>query len=155
MCHLRYLPANGDCLRQVLQRLCELSFNEQMMLSFQVKNLNPHCLYGIFVINYRRTKILLRERQDGDGNISWFCLHHNFLLPGKALPLLPMVKILFNHVSDVLSNVPSFQMEYGIILRHLLAVVDYRFHLRNRIYCSEFFALFRPYTYLFLIATRC
>ncbi|XP_061953335.1 serine/threonine-protein kinase ATM isoform X2 [Populus nigra] len=55
---------------------------------------------------------------------------------GKALPLLPMVKILFNHVSDVLSNVPSFQMEYGIILRHLLAVVDYRFHLRNRIYCS-------------------
>jgi len=39
------------------------------MLSFQVKNLKPHCLYGIFVINYRRRKILLRERQDGDGNI--------------------------------------------------------------------------------------
>ncbi|KAL9337902.1 hypothetical protein Peur_069671 [Populus x canadensis] len=54
---------------------------------------------------------------------------------GKALPLLPMVKILFNHISDVLSNVPSFQLEYGIILRHLLAVGDYRFHLRNRIYC--------------------
>ncbi|XP_011028561.1 PREDICTED: serine/threonine-protein kinase ATM [Populus euphratica] len=55
---------------------------------------------------------------------------------GKALPLLPMVKILFNHISDVLSNVPSFQLEYGIILRHLLAVGDYRLHLRNRIYCS-------------------
>ncbi|XP_034925984.1 serine/threonine-protein kinase ATM isoform X2 [Populus alba] len=55
---------------------------------------------------------------------------------GKALPLLPMVKILFNHISDVLSNVPSFQLEYGIILRHLLAVGDYRFQLRNRIYCS-------------------
>ncbi|CAK7328910.1 unnamed protein product [Dovyalis caffra] len=59
---------------------------------------------------------------------------------GKALPLLPMVKTLFNHISDVLSNVPSFQSEYGIILRHLLAVRDYRFHLRNRIYCSEFSA---------------
>ncbi|XP_057988495.1 serine/threonine-protein kinase ATM isoform X2 [Hevea brasiliensis] len=54
---------------------------------------------------------------------------------GKMLPLLPVVKTLFSHIWDVLSNVPSFQLEYGIILRHLLAIRDYRFHLRNRIYC--------------------
>ncbi|XP_043813489.1 serine/threonine-protein kinase ATM isoform X5 [Manihot esculenta] len=54
---------------------------------------------------------------------------------GKILPLLPVVKTLFSHIWDILSNVPSFQSEYGIILRQLLAVRDYRFHLRNRIYC--------------------
>ncbi|KDP31097.1 hypothetical protein JCGZ_11473 [Jatropha curcas] len=55
---------------------------------------------------------------------------------GKTLLLLPVVKTLFNHIWDVLSNVPSFQSEYGIILRHLIAVRDYRFHLRDRIYCG-------------------
>ncbi|XP_065875882.1 serine/threonine-protein kinase ATM isoform X2 [Euphorbia lathyris] len=55
---------------------------------------------------------------------------------GNMLPLLPVVKMLFGHLCDVLSNVPSFQSEYGVILRHLLAVKDYRFHLRNRVYCS-------------------
>lgn len=60
--------------------------------------------------------------------------HHS----GKMSPLLSVVKLLFNHIWDVLSNVPSFQSEYGIILRHLLAVRDYRFHIRKRIYSSEF-----------------
>ncbi|XP_048228650.1 serine/threonine-protein kinase ATM isoform X3 [Ricinus communis] len=55
---------------------------------------------------------------------------------GKVLPLLPVAKILFSHIWDVLSSVSSFQSEYGVILRHLLAVRDYRFHLRNRVYCS-------------------
>ncbi|KAM7277000.1 hypothetical protein ACFE04_018866 [Oxalis oulophora] len=55
---------------------------------------------------------------------------------GGVLPLLTVAKTLFNHVCDVLSNVPSFQSEYGIILRHLLAVRDYRFHLRKHIYCN-------------------
>ncbi|XP_060670261.1 serine/threonine-protein kinase ATM [Ziziphus jujuba] len=55
---------------------------------------------------------------------------------GKMSPLLSVVKVLFNHIWDVLSNVPSFQSEYGIILRHLLAVRDYRFHIRKRIYSS-------------------
>ncbi|KAJ4840216.1 hypothetical protein Tsubulata_002970 [Turnera subulata] len=50
------------------------------------------------------------------------------------LPLLPVVRALFNHLWDVLSTVPSFQSEYGIILRHLLGVRDYRFHLRKRVY---------------------
>ena len=67
-----------------------------------------------------------------------FCLG-SILISGKMLPLLSAVKSLSNHIWDVLSNVPSFQSEYGVILRHLLAVRDYRFHMRKRIYCSEFF----------------
>ncbi|KAI4336143.1 hypothetical protein L6164_014710 [Bauhinia variegata] len=55
---------------------------------------------------------------------------------GKMLPLLSVVKPLYNHVWDVLSNVPSFQSEYGIILRHLLAVKDYSFQMKKRIYCN-------------------
>ncbi|KAK9203127.1 hypothetical protein WN943_013381 [Citrus x changshan-huyou] len=57
---------------------------------------------------------------------------------GMLLPLLSAVKMLFSHVLDVLSNVQSFQSEYGIMLRHLLAVRGYRFHMRKRIYCSEY-----------------
>ncbi|XP_054822227.1 serine/threonine-protein kinase ATM-like isoform X2 [Prosopis cineraria] len=53
---------------------------------------------------------------------------------GKMLPLSHVVKPLFSHVWDVLSNVPSFQSEYGIILRHLLAVKDYGLQMRKRIY---------------------
>ncbi|KAK7281904.1 hypothetical protein RIF29_10269 [Crotalaria pallida] len=55
---------------------------------------------------------------------------------GKMLPLSSVVKPLFSHVWDVLSNIPSFHSEYGIILRHLLAVRDYSFQMRKRIYCS-------------------
>ncbi|XP_027337565.1 serine/threonine-protein kinase ATM [Abrus precatorius] len=55
---------------------------------------------------------------------------------GKMLPLSSVVKPLFNHAWDVLSNVPSFQSEYGIILRHLLSVRDYSFQMRKRIYCN-------------------
>ncbi|XP_044477149.1 serine/threonine-protein kinase ATM isoform X3 [Mangifera indica] len=53
---------------------------------------------------------------------------------GKVLPLLSVVKRLFRHVFDVLSNVPSFQSEYGIILRDLLAVRGYCFHMGKCIY---------------------
>ncbi|RXH96224.1 hypothetical protein DVH24_008728 [Malus domestica] len=58
---------------------------------------------------------------------------------GKRLPLLAVVKNLFNHICEVLhnDNVPSFQLEYGIILRHLLTVRDYRFQMKRRTYCSE------------------
>ncbi|CAN1347706.1 Serine/threonine-protein kinase ATM [Linum perenne] len=55
---------------------------------------------------------------------------------GKMPTLLPVVKNLFNHLWDVLSSVPSFQAEYGIILRLLLSIGDYRFHLRKKIYSS-------------------
>ncbi|KAI3454494.1 hypothetical protein Pfo_011157 [Paulownia fortunei] len=55
---------------------------------------------------------------------------------GKNLPLLPVARVLFNHVWDVLKDVPSFQSEYGVILRHLLAVADYRFHMRKRVYSN-------------------
>ncbi|KAL3628823.1 hypothetical protein CASFOL_027869 [Castilleja foliolosa] len=55
---------------------------------------------------------------------------------GKITPLLPVARMLFNHVWDVLKDVPSFQPEYGVILRHLLAVPDYRFHMRKRVYSN-------------------
>lgn len=57
-------------------------------------------------------------------------------LSGRDLHLVSVAKLLFNHIWDVLKDVPSFQSEYGIILRHLLAVRDYRVHMRERVYCS-------------------
>nr|XP_027123123.1 serine/threonine-protein kinase ATM isoform X2 [Coffea arabica] len=53
---------------------------------------------------------------------------------GKNLLLVPVVKLLFNHIWDVLRDVPSFQSEYGVILRHLLQVQHYRLHIRKRVY---------------------
>ncbi|KAL6011507.1 hypothetical protein ACLOJK_001955 [Asimina triloba] len=50
------------------------------------------------------------------------------------MPLLSVVKSLFNHIWDVVKDVPSFQSEYGTILRHLLARREYRFHMRKRVY---------------------
>ncbi|KAI3807033.1 hypothetical protein L1987_22953 [Smallanthus sonchifolius] len=55
---------------------------------------------------------------------------------GKSLHLLSVAKVLFNHIWEILKDVPSFQSEYGIILRHLLAVKDLQFHLRKRVYSS-------------------
>ncbi|XP_071734165.1 serine/threonine-protein kinase ATM [Rutidosis leptorrhynchoides] len=55
---------------------------------------------------------------------------------GKNLHLLSVAKLLFNHIWDILKEVPSFQSEYGIILRHLLAVKHLQFHLRKRVYSS-------------------
>ncbi|KAI3862715.1 hypothetical protein MKX03_002007 [Papaver bracteatum] len=55
---------------------------------------------------------------------------------GKMQLLLSVVKSLFSHIWDVLRDVPSYQSEYGIILRHLIAVKDYRFHTRKRVYCG-------------------
>lgn len=53
------------------------------------------------------------------------------------LLLLSVVKSLFNHIWDVVRDVPSFQSEYGSILQ-LLVVKEYRFHMRKRVYCCEF-----------------
>ncbi|KAL8261037.1 hypothetical protein R6Q59_025086 [Mikania micrantha] len=55
---------------------------------------------------------------------------------GKSLHLLFVAKLLFNHIWEILKDVPSFQPEYGIILRHLLAAKDLQFHLRKRVYTS-------------------
>ncbi|XP_038997986.1 serine/threonine-protein kinase ATM-like [Hibiscus syriacus] len=43
-------------------------------------------------------------------------------------------KNTFSHILDLINNIPSFQSEYGSILRHLLLVKDYRFHMRKKIY---------------------
>lgn len=55
---------------------------------------------------------------------------------GDALPLVTVAKPLLNHIWDVLKDVPTFHSEYGIILRHVLAVREYRFHMRKRVYCG-------------------
>lgn len=62
-----------------------------------------------------------------------------FTFSGVHSPLLSMAKTLFTHVHDILSNSPSFQSEYGTILRHLLEITDYRFQMRKRTYSSEFY----------------
>ncbi|GAA0142541.1 non-receptor serine/threonine protein kinase [Lithospermum erythrorhizon] len=54
---------------------------------------------------------------------------------GHDMLLLPVAKLVFNHIWEVLKDVPSFQSDYGSILRHLLRAQTYRFHMRNRIYC--------------------
>ncbi|KAL8141962.1 hypothetical protein V2J09_014994 [Rumex salicifolius] len=53
---------------------------------------------------------------------------------GNNFPLITVVKPLFVHIWDVLRDVQSFQSDYGIILRHLLAVTNYRFHMRKKVY---------------------
>lgn len=53
------------------------------------------------------------------------------------MPLLPVAKILFNHIWDILKDVPGFQSEYAVILRHLLAAQHYRFHMRKRVYSGN------------------
>ncbi|KAF3511456.1 hypothetical protein F2Q69_00005633 [Brassica cretica] len=56
--------------------------------------------------------------------------------PGVLSPLLSMAKTIFTHVHDILSNTPSFHSEYGIILRHLLEIKEYRFQMRKRTYSN-------------------
>ncbi|KAL2936045.1 Serine/threonine-protein kinase ATM, partial [Bienertia sinuspersici] len=53
---------------------------------------------------------------------------------GDNLPLIAVVKPLFNHIWDVLKDVPSLHSEYSVILRHILASRDYCFHMRKRTY---------------------
>ncbi|RDX75631.1 Serine/threonine-protein kinase ATM, partial [Mucuna pruriens] len=79
------------------------------------KRRNPKMIYA------KTLRIVVQRAEDGKCS-------------GKMLPLSSVVKPLFNHVWDVLSNVPSFQSEYGVILRHLLSVRDYSFQMRKRIY---------------------
>ncbi|XP_020548356.1 serine/threonine-protein kinase ATM [Sesamum indicum] len=75
-------------------------------------------------LNFAKTlRIVVQRAEDGRSS-------------GKNLPLLPVARLLFSHVWDVLKDVPIFQSEYGVILRHLLSVKDYRFHMRRRVYCN-------------------
>ncbi|XP_068483746.1 serine/threonine-protein kinase ATM isoform X2 [Phaseolus vulgaris] len=84
------------------------------------KRRNPKVIYA------KTLRIVVQRAEDGKCS-------------GKMLPLSSVVKLLFNHVWDVLSNVLSFQSEYGIILRHLLSVRDYSFQMRRRVYCNLMF----------------
>lgn len=53
---------------------------------------------------------------------------------GKTLLLLGTIRRFFNHIWDVIRDVPSFQSEYSNILRQLLAVSEYREHMRKKVY---------------------
>ncbi|KMZ61739.1 hypothetical protein ZOSMA_4G00230 [Zostera marina] len=55
---------------------------------------------------------------------------------GKRLLLLSVVKLLFNHILDVVKDSTVYQSEYNVILRHLLSVKEYCCQMRKRIYCS-------------------
>ncbi|EHA8590952.1 putative Serine/threonine-protein kinase ATM [Cocos nucifera] len=59
-----------------------------------------------------------------------------YLRTGQQLFLFSVVKLLFNHIWDVIKDAPSFQSEYSSILRHLLTVKDYRYQMRKPVYCS-------------------
>ncbi|XP_048500072.1 serine/threonine-protein kinase ATM isoform X3 [Beta vulgaris subsp. vulgaris] len=73
-------------------------------------------------LTYAKTlRILVQRAQDSKGH-------------GNSLPLIAIVKSLYNHIWDVIKDVPSFHSEYSIILRHILAIQDYCFHMRKRVY---------------------
>lgn len=55
---------------------------------------------------------------------------------GKTLPLFSVIKQIFNHIWDVIKDVPSFQSEYSSILRLLLLVKEYRYQMKKRVYCG-------------------
>ncbi|KAL3824832.1 hypothetical protein ACJIZ3_020861 [Penstemon smallii] len=75
-------------------------------------------------LNFAKTLRIVVQRAEDDR------------ISGKKLPLLPVAKLLFNHVWDVLKDIPSFQSEYSLILRHLLAITYCRFYLRRKVYSN-------------------
>ncbi|XP_073046893.1 cyanogenic beta-glucosidase-like isoform X3 [Primulina eburnea] len=103
-----------------------------------------------------RLQAIIRQGQSSRSNqediVSW-------RVTSKKNLLLHVPKSLFNHVWDVLKDVPSFQSEYGVILRYLLEVTYYRFHIRKRVYselcfkrCGDrvknWITFNEPYTYV-------
>ncbi|XP_042436712.1 serine/threonine-protein kinase ATM-like isoform X3 [Zingiber officinale] len=57
-------------------------------------------------------------------------------ISGNSFLLFSVVKVVFNHALDVIKDVPSYQLEYNSILRHLLTVKEYRYQMRKRVYCG-------------------
>ncbi|KAH9603108.1 hypothetical protein KSS87_015043, partial [Heliosperma pusillum] len=55
---------------------------------------------------------------------------------GHHLPLIMITKDLFTHILEVFRGVPSFHSEYAVLLRHVLTVRDYRFHMKKAHYCE-------------------
>ena len=68
------------------------------------------------------------------------CAHFHFFkyLAGHSLLLISVARQLFSHVWEVVKDGPSFQLEYSMILRQLLAVKEYRYQMKPRTYISEF-----------------
>uniref|UniRef100_A0A7N0V2B4 Uncharacterized protein n=1 Tax=Kalanchoe fedtschenkoi TaxID=63787 RepID=A0A7N0V2B4_KALFE len=59
-----------------------------------------------------------------------------YTISGKPSPLLSVVKSLYVHIWEILKDVPSFELDYGSILRYLLAKKEFRFNVRKKVYCS-------------------
>ncbi|PUZ57625.1 hypothetical protein GQ55_5G446600 [Panicum hallii var. hallii] len=57
-------------------------------------------------------------------------------LSGHSLLLISVARQLFSHVWEVVKDGPSFQLEYSMILRQLLAVKEYRYQMKPRTYIS-------------------
>lgn len=55
-------------------------------------------------------------------------------LLGKTHFLLRKIKKLFQHILDVLQEVPAFSSDYSHILRELLPDVEYRLRMSKKIY---------------------
>lgn len=78
-----------------------------------------------------------------------------YYIIGKRLLLLSVVKLLFNHILDVVKDSTVYQSEYNVILRHLLSVKEYCCQMRKRIYCSKFVQYNFYSTIFWLITSLC
>nr|CAB3476606.1 unnamed protein product [Digitaria exilis] len=58
------------------------------------------------------------------------------VIAGHSLLLISVARQLFGHVWEVVKDSPSFQLEYSMILRQLLAVKEYRYQMKPRTYSS-------------------
>ena len=56
------------------------------------------------------------------------------LMLGKTHFLVRKIKKLFQHILDMLQEVPAFWSDYGHILRELLPDVEYRLRMGKKIY---------------------
>ncbi|XP_062191304.1 serine/threonine-protein kinase ATM isoform X2 [Phragmites australis] len=57
-------------------------------------------------------------------------------LSGHSLLLISVARQLFSHIWEVVKDGSSFQLEYGIILRQLLTIKEYRYQMKPRTYSS-------------------
>lgn len=71
-------------------------------------------------------------------NIFFMSLQKLPVIAGHSLLLISVARQLFSHVWEVVKDGPSFQLEYSMILRQLLAVKEYRYQMKPRTYSSEF-----------------
>lgn len=60
--------------------------------------------------------------------------HEQYYFSGKTHFLLRKIKRLFQHILDMLREVPAFSSDYSHMLRELLPDVEYRLRMGKKIY---------------------